>query len=158
MAIFGCVIHCTKQIITKCKLFDRINRNQFWMWQFKCVYTKYVQSHNESFYWIKCCLSFRHFHIVIQTANHEFSLMLRKDRKCDTIKLSSEFRNEILTSLFKYHKEFAEKIKTEVSVTSVFDLWILYWLGCFYFFFLVHRNILPTNIIGQVLGYQLNWK
>lgn len=49
-------------------------------------------------------------------SNHEFSLTLRKDRKYDTIKLSSEFRNDILTSLFKYHKEFAEKIKTEVSI------------------------------------------
>lgn len=47
--------------------------------------------------------------------NNEFQLILRKDRKYDTIKLSSEFRNDILTSLFKYHKEFAEKIKTEVS-------------------------------------------
>lgn len=48
-------------------------------------------------------------------SNHEFSLTLRKDRKYDTIKLSSEFRNDILTTLFKYHREFAEKIKTEVS-------------------------------------------
>lgn len=47
--------------------------------------------------------------------NQEFTLIVRKDRKHDTIKLSSEFRNEILTSLFKFHKEFAEKIKTEVG-------------------------------------------
>ncbi|XP_050073180.1 dnaJ homolog subfamily C member 13 [Anopheles maculipalpis] len=42
---------------------------------------------------------------------YEFVLNLRKDKKIDTIKLSSENRNEILTSLLKYHKEFAEKPK-----------------------------------------------
>lgn len=56
--------------------------------------------------------------IRIVQSNHEFSLTLRKDRKYDTIKLSSEFRNDILTSLFKFHKEFAEKIKTEVSINK----------------------------------------
>lgn len=43
--------------------------------------------------------------------NHEFAVMLRKDRKVDTIKLSSEFRNDILTSILKFHKEFAERVK-----------------------------------------------
>lgn len=55
----------------------------------------------------------------LQTA-YEFVLNLRKDKKIDTIKLSSENRNEILTSLLKYHKEFAEKPKqTLVSNTPL---------------------------------------
>lgn len=43
---------------------------------------------------------------------HEFTLIVKKDRKSDTIKLSSEFRNEIVTSILKYFKEFADKPKT----------------------------------------------
>lgn len=43
--------------------------------------------------------------------SHEFQIVVRKDRKVDTIKLSSEFRNEILTACLRYHKEFSEKIK-----------------------------------------------
>ncbi|XP_058835825.1 dnaJ homolog subfamily C member 13 isoform X1 [Topomyia yanbarensis] len=42
---------------------------------------------------------------------YEFVLNLRKDKKIDTIKLSSEYRNEILTSLLKYYKEFSDKPK-----------------------------------------------
>ncbi|XP_055532841.1 dnaJ homolog subfamily C member 13 isoform X1 [Wyeomyia smithii] len=42
---------------------------------------------------------------------YEFVLNLRKDKKIDTIKLSSEYRNEILTSLLRYYKEFADKPK-----------------------------------------------
>ncbi|XP_055697619.1 dnaJ homolog subfamily C member 13 isoform X2 [Phlebotomus papatasi] len=42
---------------------------------------------------------------------HEFQLSVRKEKKLDTIKLSSEFRNEILTSLLRFHKEFAERMK-----------------------------------------------
>jgi DnaJ homolog subfamily C member 13 len=38
-------------------------------------------------------------------------LSLRKERKQDTIRLSSEFRNEILTAVLKYYKDFAEKPK-----------------------------------------------
>ncbi|XP_065077705.1 dnaJ homolog subfamily C member 13 isoform X2 [Ochlerotatus camptorhynchus] len=41
----------------------------------------------------------------------EFVLNLRKDKKVDTIRLSSEYRNEILTSLLKFYKEFSEKPK-----------------------------------------------
>lgn len=36
---------------------------------------------------------------------------MRKDRKVDTIKLSSEYRNEILTAILRFHKEFPEKMK-----------------------------------------------
>ncbi|XP_062544604.1 dnaJ homolog subfamily C member 13 isoform X2 [Armigeres subalbatus] len=43
--------------------------------------------------------------------SNEFVLNLRKDKKVDTIRLSSEYRNEILTSLLKYYKDFSEKPK-----------------------------------------------
>lgn len=49
---------------------------------------------------------------------HEFILIIKKDRKTDTIKLSSEYRNEILTSILKFYKEFADKPKViQVSCT-----------------------------------------
>lgn len=66
------------------------------------------------------------FRFLFQKSNQEFTLIVRKDRKHDTIKLSSEFRNEILTSLFKFHKEFAEKIKSEVRHTlHMNDRWFV---------------------------------
>lgn len=37
--------------------------------------------------------------------------MVKKDRKLDTIKLSSEFRNDILTAILKHYKEFSDKPK-----------------------------------------------
>lgn len=43
--------------------------------------------------------------------NLEFQVVVKKERKFDTIKLSSEYRSEILTSILKYYKEFPEKAK-----------------------------------------------
>uniref|UniRef100_A0A182WKY9 J domain-containing protein n=1 Tax=Anopheles minimus TaxID=112268 RepID=A0A182WKY9_9DIPT len=54
---------------------------------------------------------------------YEFVLNLRKDKKIDTIKLSSENRNEILTSLLKYHKEFAEKPKQTLKYNAYKHHW-----------------------------------
>ncbi|XP_030387822.1 dnaJ homolog subfamily C member 13 isoform X2 [Scaptodrosophila lebanonensis] len=42
---------------------------------------------------------------------NEFVLTIKKDKKLDTIKLSSEYRNDILSSILKYYKEFADKPK-----------------------------------------------
>ncbi|XP_011292961.1 dnaJ homolog subfamily C member 13 isoform X2 [Musca domestica] len=42
---------------------------------------------------------------------NEFILTVKKDKKLDSIKLSSEYRNDILTSILKYYKEFADKPK-----------------------------------------------
>lgn len=47
---------------------------------------------------------------LLQIPN-EFVLTIKKDKKLDTIKLSSEYRNDILTSILKYYKEFADKPK-----------------------------------------------
>jgi len=38
-------------------------------------------------------------------------ITIKKDKKLDTIKLSSEYRNDILSSILKYYKEFADKPK-----------------------------------------------
>lgn len=42
---------------------------------------------------------------------NEFILTLRKDKKADNIKFSSEYKNDILTSILRFYKEFAEKPK-----------------------------------------------
>lgn len=39
---------------------------------------------------------------------NEFIITLKKEKKIDTIRFSSEFRNDVLTSLLKFHKNFAE--------------------------------------------------
>ncbi|XP_055621008.1 dnaJ homolog subfamily C member 13 isoform X2 [Toxorhynchites rutilus septentrionalis] len=56
---------------------------------------------------------------------YEFVLNLRKDKKIDTIKLSSEYRNDILTSLLKYYKEFSDKPKHILK----FDAFKYHWSG-----------------------------
>lgn len=55
----------------------------------------------------------------------EFVLTIRKDRKIDTIKLSSEFRHEILTSILKYHRDFADKPK----LTQKYQAYKQHWSG-----------------------------
>ncbi|XP_062544605.1 dnaJ homolog subfamily C member 13 isoform X3 [Armigeres subalbatus] len=57
--------------------------------------------------------------------SNEFVLNLRKDKKVDTIRLSSEYRNEILTSLLKYYKDFSEKPKQILK----FDAFKHHWSG-----------------------------
>lgn len=42
---------------------------------------------------------------------HEFQLIVRKDRKSDTIKLSSEYRSEIMTAVLRFYREFYERPK-----------------------------------------------
>jgi len=42
---------------------------------------------------------------------NEFVLTIKKDKKLDSIKLSSEYRNDILSSILKYYREFADKPK-----------------------------------------------
>lgn len=45
------------------------------------------------------------------STTNEFSLIMRKDRKVDTMKFSSEHKNLVLTEAFKYRHMFAEKPK-----------------------------------------------
>jgi DnaJ homolog subfamily C member 13 len=43
--------------------------------------------------------------------NHDFTLVMKKDKKVDTMKFSSEHKCLILTEAFKYRSLFAEKPK-----------------------------------------------
>ncbi|SPP75614.1 blast:DnaJ homolog subfamily C member 13 [Drosophila guanche] len=56
---------------------------------------------------------------------NEFVLTIKKDKKLDTIKLSSEYRNDILSSILKYYKEFADKPKN----TQRFSAYKYHWSG-----------------------------
>lgn len=40
---------------------------------------------------------------------NEFVITLKKEKKIDTIRFSSEFKSEVLTALLKFHKDFAER-------------------------------------------------
>ncbi|XP_037713474.1 dnaJ homolog subfamily C member 13 isoform X1 [Drosophila subpulchrella] len=56
---------------------------------------------------------------------NEFVLTIKKDKKLDTIKLSSEYRNDILSSILKYYKEFADKPKN----AQRFSAYKYHWSG-----------------------------
>ncbi|XP_055920872.1 dnaJ homolog subfamily C member 13 isoform X1 [Eupeodes corollae] len=56
---------------------------------------------------------------------NEFVLTIKKDKKLDTIKLSSEYRNDILSSILKNYKEFAEKPKN----VQRFQAYKYHWSG-----------------------------
>lgn len=40
---------------------------------------------------------------------NEFVITLKKEKKLDTLRFSCEHKNEVLTALLKFHKEFAER-------------------------------------------------
>ncbi|XP_015609793.1 dnaJ homolog subfamily C member 13 isoform X2 [Cephus cinctus] len=46
-----------------------------------------------------------------QAGSHEFSITMRKDRKNDTMKFSSEHRSHLLTEALRFRNQFAEKPK-----------------------------------------------
>ena len=46
-----------------------------------------------------------------QVGLHEFSITMRKDRKADTMKFSSEHRSYLLTEALRFRNQFAEKPK-----------------------------------------------
>lgn len=46
-----------------------------------------------------------------QVGSHEFSITMRKERKIETMKFSSEYRSHLLTEALKYRSQFAEKPK-----------------------------------------------
>lgn len=52
-----------------------------------------------------------------QMGLHEFSITMRKERKVDTMKFSSEHRSYLLTEALRFRNQFAEKPK-EVAVRS----------------------------------------
>lgn len=52
--------------------------------------------------------------------NHDFTLVMKKDKKADTMKFSSEHKCLILTEAFKYRNLFAEKPK-EILVRLIYN-------------------------------------
>ncbi|XP_031784415.1 dnaJ homolog subfamily C member 13 isoform X2 [Nasonia vitripennis] len=46
-----------------------------------------------------------------QVGSHEFSITMRKERKIETMKFSSEYRSHLLTEALRYRSQFAEKPK-----------------------------------------------
>lgn len=46
-----------------------------------------------------------------QSGSAEFSITMRKERKTDTMRFSSEHRSYLLTEALKYRHQFAEKPK-----------------------------------------------
>lgn len=51
-------------------------------------------------------------------ANHDFTLVMKKDKKIDSMKFSSEHKCLILTEAFKYRHLFAEKPK-DIYVSNI---------------------------------------
>lgn len=60
-----------------------------------------------------------------QLGLHEFSITMRKERKVDTMKFSSEHRAHLLTEALKYRNQFAEKPK-EILVSTI--IYIYYFI------------------------------
>lgn len=56
---------------------------------------------------------------------HEFQLIVRKDRKSDSIRLSSEYRADIMTAALRHHREFFERPK----LTQRYDAKKYHWSG-----------------------------
>lgn len=70
-----------------------------------------------------------------QLGSHEFIITVRKERKNDTMKFSSEHRSHLLTEALKYRNQFEKSKETLVSLyvsTLSFFLSSLYVLIVFY--------------------------
>lgn len=70
-----------------------------------------------------------------QLGSHEFTITVRKERKNDTMKFSSEHRSHLLTEALKYRNQFEKSKETLVSLyvsTLSFFLSSLYVLIVFY--------------------------
>ena len=76
------------------------------------------------------------FFVFSKQIPNEFVLTVKKDKKLDSIKLSSEYRNDILSSILKYYKEFADKPKNS-EVTEI-----------------LHKRITINLILNSSLNHQ----
>ncbi|XP_054738081.1 dnaJ homolog subfamily C member 13 [Anastrepha obliqua] len=56
---------------------------------------------------------------------NEFVITIKKEKRVDSIRLSSEYRNDILCSILKYYKEFADKPKN----SQRFPAYKYHWSG-----------------------------
>lgn len=68
-----------------------------------------------------------------QLGSHEFTITVRKERKNDTMKFSSEHRSHLLTEALKYRNQFEKSKEILVSLSTLsFFLHSLYILIDFY--------------------------
>lgn len=63
-----------------------------------------------------------------QLGSHEFTITVRKDRKNDTMKFSSEHRSHLLTEALKYRNQFNEKSK-EILVSFFFIIFLSFFIS-----------------------------
>lgn len=54
----------------------------------------------------------------IRSVPHEFQITMKKDKKTDTMKFSTEYRAELMTEALKYRHLFAEKSKEILVICS----------------------------------------
>lgn len=82
-------------------------------------------------------------------------LTVKKDKKLDSIKLSSEYRNDILTSILKYYKEFADKPKNAHVCCVYVDVYVAYLLFTLSVSFPLHHQSVSqhTSTTGLVSVY-----
>lgn len=59
-----------------------------------------------------------------QLGSYEFSITMKKERKIDTMKFSSEHRSHLLTEALKYRNQFAEKPK-EILVSHIYLIFMI---------------------------------
>lgn len=58
-----------------------------------------------------------------QVGSHEFSITMRKERKVDTMKFSSEHRSHLLTEALRFRNQFAEKPKEALRCQAYKHHW-----------------------------------
>ncbi|XP_012285401.1 dnaJ homolog subfamily C member 13 isoform X2 [Orussus abietinus] len=58
-----------------------------------------------------------------QVGSHEFSITMRKERKIDTMRFSSEHRTHLLTEALKFRNQFAEKPKETLRYPAYKHHW-----------------------------------
>lgn len=73
-----------------------------------------------------------------QLGSYEFTITVRKDRKNDTMKFSSEHRPHLLTEALKYRNQFNEKCK---------EILVSFLLSSFFFYFVLSFSLSLDSIL-----------
>lgn len=92
-----------------------------------------------------------------QLGSHEFTITMRKERKNDTMKFSSEHRSHLLTEALKYRNQFEKPKENLVSLYTFFILctFLLFSFSLSFFFVHVHFLIACTLIILKYIVTQI---
>lgn len=86
-------------------------------------------------------------------SNEFFSITMRKDRKVDTMKFSSEYRSHILTEALKYRNQFAEKPKeTYVIIIISITFQVVITKYKLLFFFFKEISSLQASLVGHEIA------